>query len=131
MLLTRALSLLDPAEAESMAVAVGEEYGRSLAAQMSPGDSQRSMRAAMRAVADALTAHGFAAHADASEPRDDPPTVVADHCPFGEVALRHPVLCSVDHGMVQGMLAGLCGYEVPVKMSSRARGDASCTTVAG
>ncbi len=36
-LLARALALLPPAAAEAMAVEVGEEYGRSLAEQMSPG----------------------------------------------------------------------------------------------
>ena len=127
-LLVRALSLLDPVVAEEMAEAVGEEYGRSLAAQMSPGESQRSMRAAMASVADALTAHGFAAHA---ERRDEATAVVRDHCPFSEVVAEYPVLCAVDRGMVQGLLAGLCGGAVPIQMSSRALGDDSCASVAG
>ncbi|HUZ21208.1 MAG TPA: helix-turn-helix domain-containing protein [Acidimicrobiales bacterium] len=127
-LLLRALSLLEPGVAEQMAEQVGEEYGRSLAAQMAPGDSQRSMRAAMLAVADALTAHGFAAHA---ETRATATAIVRDHCPFGGVVLNYPVLCAVDRGMVQGLLAGLCGDAVPVQMSSRALGDDSCASVAG
>ena len=72
-LLVRALSLLDSDTATAMAEEVGESYGRNLAAQMAPGEGQRSMHAAMLAVADALTAHGFAAHgqstADASSNR--------------------------------------------------------------
>lgn len=127
-LLGRALSLLDPAVAEEMAEEVGEEYGRSLAEQMAPGDSQRSMRAAMSAVADALTAHGFAAHAEVHEKET---AVVRDHCPFGDLVEAHPVLCAVDRGMVQGLLSGLCGGAVPIKMSSRARGDDACASVAG
>jgi predicted ArsR family transcriptional regulator len=127
-LLVRALSLLDPVVAEEMAEAVGEEYGRTLAAQMAPGESQRSMRAAMLSVADALTAHGFAAHA---ERRDESTAVVRDHCPFGDVVSEYPVLCAVDRGMVQGLLAGLCGNSIPVQMSSRALGDDTCASVAG
>ena len=127
-LLVRALEMLEPADAGRMAEQVGEEYGRSLAAQMSPGDSQRSMRAAMVAIADSLTAHGFAAHA---EDRGLATAIVRGNCPFGNVVAEHPVLCAVDRGMVQGLLAGLCGDSVRVQMSSRALGDDSCASVAG
>ncbi|MGH9075137.1 MAG: helix-turn-helix transcriptional regulator [Acidimicrobiales bacterium] len=126
MLLAQALRLLDQAEAECMAEDVGERYGRSLAAQLAPGDGQRSLRSALRAVADALTAHGFGAHAEA---RGASLSVVADHCPFGDTAAVHPVMCAVDRGMVRGMLAGLYGSPVPVTMSSRARGDDACAVV--
>ncbi len=127
-LLTRALALLPAAVAEQLAEEVGAEYGRSLAAQMAPGDSQRSRRTAMSAVADALTAHGFAARAEAE---GSTTAIVRDLCPFGELATQHPVLCAVDRGIVQGLLAGLCRDSVPVTMSSRALGDASCVSVAG
>ena len=127
-LLVRALSLLPAAAAEQIAEEVGVEYGQSLAAQMSPGEGQRSRRAALQAVADALTAHGFAAHAEAQGATT---SIVRDHCPFGELATQHPVLCAVDRGMVEGLLAGLCGDAVPVRMSSRALGDATCASVAG
>ncbi|MGA8295869.1 MAG: helix-turn-helix domain-containing protein [Acidimicrobiales bacterium] len=127
-LLVRALDVLGPEEADRLAEEVGDEYGRALADQMAPGDSQRSMRAAMSAVADALTAHGFAARA---EDHDATTWVVREHCPFGELVLEHPVLCAVDRGMVKGLLARLCGGEIPVQLSSRARGDRSCVSVAG
>ncbi|MGH9130090.1 MAG: helix-turn-helix transcriptional regulator [Acidimicrobiales bacterium] len=126
MLLAEALQLLDPQRAETMAESVGEEYGRTLAHQLSPGDGQRSVQSALNAVADALTAHGFAAHAEA---RGASLAVVAANCPFGGAASVHPVLCAVDRGMVRGMLAGLHGSPIPVTMSSRARGDESCTAV--
>lgn len=130
LLLQEALHLLGPQAAESMAERVGEEYGRTLAGQMSPGDSQRSLRTAMHAIADTLTAHGFAAHA---EDQATTTTVVADNCPFGDAASQHPVLCAVDRGMVKGLLSGLCGDSdgaVPVVLSSsRARGDDACTAV--
>jgi predicted ArsR family transcriptional regulator len=126
MLLGQALRLLDPDQAECMAEQVGEDYGRSLAAQVAPGEGRRSLRSALRTVADALTAHGFAAHAEA---RGTSLAVVADHCPFGDTAAVHPVICAVDRGMVRGMLAGLYGSAIPVTMSSRARGDDACAAV--
>lgn len=129
-LLTEALELLGPKEAERMAERVGEEYGRLLAERMEPGEGQRSLRAAMHAIADALTAHGFAAHAEDRGPNT---AVVAENCPFGDAATAHPVICAVDRGMVRGLLTGLCGAAagepIPVVLSSRARGDDSCTAV--
>ncbi len=128
-LLTEALALLGPEEAERMAERVGEEYGRLLAERMEPGEGQRSLRAAMHAIADALTAHGFAAHA---EDRGSSTAVVAEHCPFGEAAAAHPVICAVDRGMVRGLLSCLCdlGDEpIPVILSSRARGDDACAAL--
>jgi predicted ArsR family transcriptional regulator len=130
LLLQEAMHLLGPEAAEAMASRVGEEYGRTLATQMSPGDSQRSLRTAMHAIADTLTAHGFAARA---EDQGASTAVVAEHCPFGDAATQHPVLCAVDRGMVKGLLEGLCGDgggPVPVVLSSsRARGDESCAAV--
>ncbi len=129
-LLAEALELLGPVEAERMAERVGEDYGRVLAERMEPGEGQRSLRAAMHAIADALTAHGFAAHA---EDRGESTAVVAEHCPFGEAAAQHPVICAVDRGMVRGLLAGLCGSTadepIPVVLSSRARGDDACAAL--
>ncbi|HEV3264973.1 MAG TPA: helix-turn-helix domain-containing protein [Acidimicrobiales bacterium] len=131
LLLQEALQLLGPLAAEGMAERVGEEYGRTLANQMSPGDGQRSLRTAMHAIADTLTAHGFAAHA---EDQGTSTAVVADNCPFGSTASQFPVLCAVDRGMVKGLLAGLCGESVegsvPVVLSSsRARGDDQCAAL--
>ena len=130
LLLSEALQLLGPDEAEKMAERVGEEYGRSLAGRMEPGDHQRTHRAAMRSIADALTAHGFAAHA---EDRGTSTAVISGECPFGDAATQFPVLCAVDQGMVKGLLSGLCGDRsegtVPVVLSSRARGDDSCAAV--
>ena len=83
----------------------------------------------MQAVADALTAHGFAAHA---EGRNDQLRIINNHCPFGDVATDHPVICAVDRGMVKGMLAALVDESSPaadvVTESSFARGDTFCST---
>jgi predicted ArsR family transcriptional regulator len=133
-LLGRALDRLPTDEAEMMAEEVGAEYGRAMAAGLT-GDAlvvgQRSLRSAMQAVADALTAHGFAAHA---EGRNNQLRIINEHCPFGEVATEHPVICAVDRGMVRGMLgelydAGDDGVLGDVTTeSSVARGDTYCST---
>ena len=130
-LLAGAVARLGPEQAEVLAEQVGEDYGGQLAQRMQPGDSPRSVRAAMHAIADALTAHGFDARA---EHRGDATAVVSGHCPFGEAAASNPALCAVDRGLVRGLLAGLCGTPaveaVPVVLSSRARGDDACTALA-
>jgi predicted ArsR family transcriptional regulator len=125
-LLGRALALVPVEQAEAMAEEVGEAYGRSLAAQMAPGESHRSFRASLHAVADALTAHGFAAHAEA---RGSSIAVIRDACPFGETAAQHPVICAVDRGMVRGMLTAMHGDRATLTESSRALGDDACVTV--
>ena len=128
-LLGRALTRLSPADAEAMAEEVGAEYGRAMAAGLR-GDAleagHRSMRSAIQAVADALTAHGFAAHADS---RNDQLRIINDHCPFGDVATEHPVICAVDRGMVRGMLTELTDADLDVVTeSSLAAGDTFCST---
>jgi predicted ArsR family transcriptional regulator len=132
-LLGRALDRLPDDEAEMIAEEVGREYGRAMAVGLT-GDAltsgRRSLRSAMQSVADALTAHGFAAH---TESRNGQLRIINDHCPFGDVATEHPVICAVDRGMVTGMLAALVddhgdtSVDV-VSESSVARGDTICST---
>jgi predicted ArsR family transcriptional regulator len=129
-LLGRALELLPREVAEAMAEEVGIEYGRAMAASVSPdGDTQRSFRSALHAVADALTAHGFAAHAEGmgADGDGDDGRIVTDHCPFGG-SLTSPVICAVDRGMVKGMLAALYGDTSPATFRSKALGDDTCVT---
>ena len=126
-LLGRSLALLPAEAAEAMAEEVGIEYGRSLAATMGPAEStQRSFRSALHAVADALTAHGFAAHA---EKQGEELRIVAEHCPFGGSAIEHPVICAVDRGLVKGMLSSLYGETQPATESTVALGSETCVTV--
>jgi len=127
-LLGRALQLLPRNAAEEMAEAVGEEYGRAMAEGLTGegiAGSHRSLRAALQAVADALTAHGFAAHADR---RNDQLRIINNHCPFGEVAMEHPVICAVDRGMVRGMLTAIYGETSPELSASLPMGDGFCAT---
>jgi predicted ArsR family transcriptional regulator len=135
-LLGKALSLLPADAAEAMAEEVGLQYGRAMAIAMGgtdPADADvlaagqvpRSFRAALHSVADALTAHGFAAHA---EGKGNGLQIVSDHCPFGAAAIEHPVLCAVDRGLVRGMLSALYGEARADTSSSRPMGDDKCVT---
>ena len=123
-LLGKALSRLGDAEASALAEDVGLEFGMQMAASMGPTtDAQRSFRSALHVVADALSAHGFAAHA---ERHGDELRIVAGHCPFGDVAIEHPVICAVDRGMVKGLLGTLYGETEVALRSSMALGDDTC-----
>jgi predicted ArsR family transcriptional regulator len=125
-LLARSLQLLPPDQATLMAEEVGYDYGRALAARMEPSEGHRSVRAAVTSVADALTAHGFAAHA---ESQGESLMIISEQCPFGEAAQQFPhVVCAVDRGMVRGMMAGLYGETNPHFAASRPAGDAHCVT---
>ncbi len=138
-LLGKALSLLPAAQAEAMAEEVGLEFGKAMAASMGPRTNgsgsgvgaasstaaQKSFRTALHTVADALTAHGFAAHA---ERRGNGLRIVSDHCPFGGAAIEHPVICAVDRGLVQGMLGALYGQADAATSESRPMGDSKCVT---
>ena len=124
-LLGRALAMLPPGTAEQLAEEVGAEYGAAMADAMGGAEAQRSFRTALHTVAEALTAHGFAAHTE-SEPNGL--RIVSDNCPFGETALEHPVICAVDRGMVKGMLGGLYGTTTTATESSVALGDEICAT---
>jgi predicted ArsR family transcriptional regulator len=125
-LLGRTLALVPIEAAEAMAEAVGEDYGRSLAASMAPGEGHRSLQAALHAVADALTAHGFASH---TESRADGLAIISEQCPFGGAAVQHPVICAVDRGIVKGMLETLYGDTAPETSASRPLGDDICVTL--
>lgn len=125
-LLGRALAELGPDRASALAEEVGVEYGRTMAGAMGDGGT-RSFRSALHAVADALSAHGFAAHA---EKEGNSLRIVTEHCPFGDAVVEHPVICAVDRGMVKGMLGTLYGEtNVDLTASSGARAaDRHCVT---
>ena len=126
-LLGRALAELGPERSEALAEEVGLTYGRAMAGAMSPGSEQhRSFQAALHTVADALTAHGFASHA---EQIDEKLQIVNENCPFGGVVIDHPVICAVDRGMVQGMLETLYGRELVTETAlSLPTGGERCVT---
>lgn len=128
-LLGRALARLSDEEATELATEVGVEFGRKMALDMVAADGhaelQQSFQTALHTVADALSSHGFAAHAQHNgvELR-----IVSSHCPFGDVAIEHPVICAVDRGMVQGLLSELYGQTDVSLGGSVAHGDDECVT---
>ena len=123
-LLGKALSRLGEAEAAELAEEVGLEFGKQMAASMgNTTEPQRSFRSALHVVADALSAHGFAARA---ERHGEELRIVSGHCPFGDVAIEHPVICAVDRGMVEGLLGSLYGETEVALSSSVAHGDEEC-----
>ena len=117
--------------AEEVGVAVRQGDGRldgrhrPVRRAVASGAAQKSFRTALHTVADALTAHGFAAHA---ERHGDGLRIVSDHCPFGGAAIEHPVICAVDRGLVRGMLGALYGQADTATSESRPMGDDRCIT---
>jgi predicted ArsR family transcriptional regulator len=127
-LLGRALAELGPVRATALAEEVGESYGASMADSMGEHGTT-NFRAALHTVADALSAHGFAAHA---EKDGNKLSIVTEHCPFGDAATEHPVICAVDRGMVRGMLGALYGEtSVDVTPSRWRRAGERCVTSVG
>ena len=127
-LLGKALAALPTDAAHSIAEQVGKEYGEAMATGLTGHDANvgtRSLRSALQAVADALTAHGFAAH---TEKNENKLRIVTSHCPFGDVAIEHPVICAVERGMVKGMLGAIYGDTQPETMGTIATGDTLCVT---
>ena len=125
-LLGRALALLPSDQAEARAEEVGAEVGRSMAESLGADEVHRSFKSAMYAVADALTAHGFAARAERTG--GDQLRIVSEHCPFGGAPIEHPVICAVDRGLVRGMLGALYGDTETDLSSSLPMGDSVCIT---
>ena len=123
-LLGRALAELGEDRAAAIAEDVGVEFGRRMAAAMGER-STTSFRAALHMVADALSSHGFAAqaHQEGSSLQ-----IVTQHCPFGDTAVEHPVICAVDRGMVAGMLGTLYGETSVQVTASTSGGDVRCVT---
>ncbi|NDE67179.1 MAG: hypothetical protein EB062_03655, partial [Actinobacteria bacterium] len=109
-LLGRAIERLPRHEAEKIAEEVGRQYGQVMAAGLVGDDEiaagQRSLRSALQKVADALTAHGFAAH---TEQRQNKLRIINNHCPFGDVAIEHPVICAVDRGAAPSAVGRAAG----------------------
>lgn len=127
-LLGKALAALPAETAHQIAEQVGGDYGRAMATGLTGHDAAvgtRSLRSAIQAVADALTAHGFAAHTDKS---NNKLRIVTSHCPFGDVAIDHPVICAVERGMVKGMLSAIYGDAEPEQVGTIAAGDTLCVT---
>ena len=54
--------------------------------------------------------------------------IISEHCPFGDTAIEHPVICAVDRGLVKGMLSSLYGEATTDLSASLPMGDEVCIT---
>src|ERR671934_240353 len=98
-----------------------DEFSAAVSAVTSAfGDpTRRDIYLFVRAGADGVTAHAEASGGSL--------TIVSEQCPFGDAAKKYPhVVCSVDRGMIRGMLAGLYGETRPLFTESRPAGDDHC-----
>ena len=108
-LLVRVIDDVRPDGIADVAEKVGREYGRELAESLgTPADP--GYEAAVQALAKVMGGVGFGVSADPEGQR-----LVTTHCPFGEAATGHPeVVCSLDRGMVSGIMGALLQDCLPV-----------------
>lgn len=123
-LLMRALARAAPTDMGRIAQEVGTEYGKELAEEIgAPEDT--GYAEAVQAVAVAMTGLGFSMDSDIDGER-----LLASNCPFGEAASVHPdVVCSLDRGIVTGLVGSLAAGCTPVLIPHTRPGDDCVTRV--
>jgi len=101
-LLVRVLDRVQPHGIARIAEQVGREYGQELAASIgTPHDP--GYEEVLAALVKVMSGVGFELSADV-----DAQVLLTSHCPFGEAATGHPeVVCSLDRGMVSGIMGAL------------------------
>ena len=108
-LLVRVLDDVRPEGISEVAEKIGRQYGRELAESLGTPDDP-GYEGAVQALAKVMGGVGFEVSADPEGQR-----LVTSHCPFGEAATGHPeVVCSLDRGMVAGIMGVLRQDCVPV-----------------
>lgn len=121
-LLVRVLQRVAPADIARVAEEVGREYGTELAGEIGAPDVP-GYAEAVQAVAVAMTGLGFSV-----DPDVDGQQLLTSHCPFGEAAADHPdVVCSLDRGIVTGLVGTLTDGCTPVLLPHQ-RPDDDCVT---
>ena len=126
-LLGKALAMLSAEQAEQMAEEVGVEYGRAMAAAIGKGDADggRSFRQSLHMVADALTAHGFAAHA---EKYGDELQIIAENCPLAARPSSIPSSVPWTAAWSRACSTRSTGRAGRRRRAARAAGDDVCVT---
>lgn len=130
-LLVRVLHRIRPEDLAQVAEQVGREYGVELAESLGT-PSEPGYEEAVAALAKLMGGVGFEISVDSDHER-----LLTSHCPFGAAATDHPeVVCSLDRGMVAGIMGSLapdcrpvliphtdldedCVTEVPVRIGPR------------
>lgn len=127
MLTALLLEVIDELGAESAAAVarqVGYRHGAEVAEEIGlPTDE--GFGQSVRAVALAMTGMGFHMEADVERSR-----LVTSRCPFGETAMNHPeVVCSLDQGLIAGLMASVDTTWEPVVFPHTKADDACVTEV--
>ncbi len=126
MLLSKTLDALPLNVAEQIAYEVGETYGVSIASSLPDQEALKDPKYVVTAIADALSVHGFTSRTiDSTKDL----MIINEVCPFGTVAIEHPVLCAVERGIVAGLLSRSQASKRSLKVNSRALGDLDCSVV--
>lgn len=112
-LLVRVIERIAPDNLADIAAEVGREYGKEIADEIGVPD-EAGFEMAVGAVARAMTGMGFATDSDAGARK-----LTTSHCPFAATAARHPeVVCSLDRGIVSGLMEELSDDWRPVQVVS-------------
>jgi predicted ArsR family transcriptional regulator len=120
-LLVRVIERIDPGNLADIAADVGREYGKELAGEIGVPE-ESGFDEAVAAVARAMTGMGFATDPDTTARR-----LLTSHCPFAETAAQHPeVVCSLDRGIVSGLMETLSDDWRPVQVVTRTGPEESC-----
>ena len=121
-LLVRVLSRIRPANISLIAEEVGREYGEELAGSLGT-PAEPGYEEAVAALAKLMGGVGFEVSFDSDQSR-----LLTSHCPFGEAATNHPeVVCSLDRGMVAGIMGALHHDCRPV-LTPHTELDENCVT---
>ena len=121
-LLLDVIDQLAPETAAAVARDIGYEHGRRVAEEIGlPSDE--GFTKSVKAVALAMTGLGFEMEAEVDQSR-----LVTSHCPFGQTAMDHPeVVCSLDRGLISGLMASIDTTWEPV-LFPHTRAEDACVT---
>jgi len=123
-LLIRVVRRLEPTRASEIAAEVGWEYGMELAGSLDLPDAA-GFDAVLATVQQAMVEVGFVVDANTKNRQ-----LLMSHCPFGRTAFDHPeVVCSLDRGIVNGLMEGLHYTTESVTAPKETWGEDCVTTV--
>jgi predicted ArsR family transcriptional regulator len=123
-LLIRVVQRLEPVRASEIAAEVGREYGVELASTLDLPEAA-GFDSVLATVQQAMVDVGFAVDTNTNNRQ-----LLMSHCPFGRTAFDHPeVVCSLDRGIVNGLMEALHHATNTVTAPKETWGEACVTTV--
>ncbi|MPZ52467.1 MAG: helix-turn-helix domain-containing protein [Acidimicrobiia bacterium] len=121
-LLIKVIGELGSDDLSAVAEKVGRQFGMEIAIEIGQPDEE-GYPEAVSAVAKAMTGLGFSVDPDVEGHR-----LLTSHCPFGNAGNNHPeVVCSLDRGIVAGLMASLAQDVDPVVFPAQSL-NANCVT---